>query len=286
MTEIVQRKINNLQVKAAPKWGGEDPRPPRGEALFERPFTNIFYCAKKHSGKTSNIFFTLRKIMGKNTKLIVFCSTVHKDPSWVFIIKYFKAKGIDVETHTSLKEEGHDLLDLQVRKLENEIDPEEDEEEEIPPKEILKQKGAGIMNTILLHNLPPEITGAGEKKERKSKYNERKYIWVLDDLSTELKSLSLVGLLKKSRHFGTVLMSSQYYLDIKPESRAQIDYFLIYGGQREDKLEAIYKDADLSIEYDEFIKLYNVATEDKYSFLYVDVRDVQFRKNFNTELEI
>ncbi len=62
-------------------------------------------------------------------------------------------------------------------------------------------------------------------------------MWVLDDLSTELKSKSLVVLLKKSRHFGSVFISSQWWHDLDPQSRAQIDYGLIYGGQREDKLE-------------------------------------------------
>lgn len=283
---FITKKINNLNVKAAPKWGGIDPRPPRGQQLFDDPFSNCYLSAKKKSGKTSNLFFILRKIMGPKTKLIVYCSTVHKDASWRFIIKYFKAKGIDVEVHTSLKENGIDLLEAQVKKLENEIEPEDQDVEELKPAEKIKQKGNGIMNAILAHNLPPEITGLGKKKEKKSKYNERKYVWVLDDLSTELRTKSLPGLLKKSRHFGCCLISSQYYLDIDPQSRAQLDYLLVYGGAREDKLEAMWKDADLTVDYPEFKKLYEDATEEPYNFLYVDIRKSEFRKNFNTSYEI
>ncbi len=161
---------------------------------------------------------------------------------------------------------------------------EDEDEEELPPKEVLKQRGIGTMNAILMHNLPP-ITGEGEdKKPKKSKYNEREIVWVLDDLSTELKTKSLVGLLKKSRHFGSVILSSQYFLDIDPQSRAQIDYALIYGGQREDKLEIMYHDFDLSITYDEFKEMYDYATKEKFSFFYVDVRNDTFRKNFNEQL--
>src|ERR1700733_10224110 len=101
---IQEEKINNLVVKAAPKWGGIDTRPPRGEKLFSDPFSNVYLSAKKKSGKTSNLFFILRKILGPRTKLIVYCSTVHKDPTWQFMIKFFKKRGNEVEIHTSLKE--------------------------------------------------------------------------------------------------------------------------------------------------------------------------------------
>ena len=93
--------------------------------------------------------------------------------------------------------------------------------------------------------------------------------------------------MKKSRHYkASILLSSQYYLDIKPECRKQIDVFLLYKGQTEQKLEAIYDDADLSIEYDEFKQLYNDATKEPYSFLYVDTRNDEFRENYNKQFKI
>ena len=289
---LQKKRINNVVVKAAPKWGGDDQRPPRGEKLFKTPFFSAFLSAKKRSGKTSNIFLILSKIISKQTKLIVFCSTVHNDASWVFMIKYFKEKGIDVTTHTSIWEGKENVLQTLLYQIEEEAkaDADDDEEEEEPePKEILKHRGAGVMASILQHNMPPEMNGEGEKEKapRKSKYQERKYIVVLDDLSTELKTPVLVGLLKNSRHYQmVVLASSQYYLDLKPESRLQLDYFLLYKGQTEEKLEAIYKDANLSIDEEEFQRLYHDATQEPYNFLYVDARRDQFRKNYNEEYEI
>ena len=35
MTTFITKKINNLNVKAAPKWGGIDHRPFRGQELFD-----------------------------------------------------------------------------------------------------------------------------------------------------------------------------------------------------------------------------------------------------------
>lgn len=282
-----KHKINNLTVKAAPKKGGDDPRPIRGAGLFKDPFCNVYLSAKKKSGKTSNLFFILSRIISKRTKLVVFCSTVHKDPTWRFMIDYFESKGIDIETHTSLKEDGVDLLKLMVDTWDKEIEEEDKPKEEPDPKELIKQKGTGAMRAILAHNLP-QMEGEGTpKKPKKSKYNERKVIFVLDDLSTELKTPSLIGLMKKSRHYkASILLSSQYYLDIKPECRKQIDVFLLYKGQTEQKLEAIYDDADLSIEYDEFKQLYNDATKEPYSFLYVDTRNDEFRENYNKQFKI
>jgi hypothetical protein len=174
--------------------------------------------------------------------------------------------------------------------LENEIDPEEEEEEEeeIPPTEQIKMMGGATMKAILMHILPPEQTAEGKpKKPRKSKFIDCEYIIVFDDLSTELKSKSLVGLLKKNRHFkAKIIIASQYYLDLLPESRKQMDYFLLFKSQSLDKLQAIYKDADLSIDYETFLKLYKDATEEKYSFLYIDCGQESFRKKFDKELII
>jgi hypothetical protein len=54
----------------------------------------------------------------------------------------------------------------------------------------------------------------------------------------------------------------------------------------EDKLQHIYKMADISISYDLFVKIYHKATEKPYSFLYIDTQKEEFRRNFNCKLDI
>lgn len=284
---ISKKQINNLIVKAAPKIGDDNEKPFRCPELFVDGYGNIFLSAKKKSGKTSNLFFILKKILGKDTKLIVFCSKVHKDDTWRFMIPFFKEKGIDVEVHTSIKDGKVDLIDKWVKEQEVLVEDGDEEEEEPDPKEIVKQKGLGAMNAILRHNLPKVIDGNGKPKKKVSKYKERKFVMVLDDLSTELKAVSLVGLLKSSRHLKmTVLISTQYYLDMVPSARQQIDVFLLYKGQTEEKLEAIYKDADLSIDYNVFQHLYEDATKEKHNFLYIAAREDEFRHNYNMKYDI
>ena len=208
---IVKEKINNLVVKAAPKVGDGEQKPFRGADLFPTGYSNIFLSAKKNSGKTSNLYYILKKILGPSTKLIVYCSKVHKDDTWRFMVPYFKKKGIDVETHTSIKDGKTDLLDKWVTEQNNLIETGDEDETELDPKEVVKMKGTGAMAAILQHNLPPVLLGSG-KTEKKSKYQERRFVMVLDDLSTELKTVSLIGLLKSSRHLKmTVLISTQYY---------------------------------------------------------------------------
>ena len=52
-----------------------------------------------------------------------------------------------------------------------------------------------------------------------------------------------------------------------------------------DKLEHIHKMLDLSVDLEKFFDIYDYATQDPYNFLYIDMRNQKFRKNFSKELE-
>jgi len=52
----------------------------------------------------------------------------------------------------------------------------------------------------------------------------------------------------------------------------------------QEKLEHIYKMLDLSIDIEKFYELYDYATKDPYCFLYIDMKNQKFRKNFSKEL--
>ena len=56
---------------------------------------------------------------------------------------------------------------------------------------------------------------------------------------------------------------------------------MIFKGFPDKKLEHIYRDCDSSVEFDVFCKMYKKATEKPHSFLYIDTRADQFRRNFN-----
>ena len=126
-----------------------------------------------------------------------------------------------------------------------------------------------------------------KKKARKSKYQVCDYMIIFDDLSGELKSKSIVELLKKNRHYRTkIILSSQYMNDLKPECRKQIDLFLIFKGFNSKKLEEIHRDCDSSVPLETFIEVYKQATEKLYSFLFIETREDTLRMNFDREFII
>lgn len=264
MSKIL-RKINSENVTAVPQLVKPDTRPIKGSALFSELFANIFLCARKKSGKTSAIFKIIKECSGLNTTIIAFVSTLYKDANWLTIQKYCELKKIPFVGHTSMTVDGVNLLEEFVQSKQEK--PEEPTEEDPKIKHVLFQD---------------EAEDEKEKKPRKTKFRSPEYIIIFDDLSNELKSPAIVSLLKKNRHFKSkIIISSQYLNDLLPQSRKQIDTFLIFKGQPEAKLDEIYRDADLAITKEEFYDMYIVATKENYSFLYVDRFNDEFRRNFN-----
>jgi hypothetical protein len=131
---------------------------------------------KKKSGKTSTIFKILQKYSNKNTKLIIFSSTVYKDNNWILIIKYFAEKNMHIETYTSIFDEDSKNL---IQNLINILNLEKQ-----PKEKKLKQ------NSIIFENK--------EEKEKKKKPKKigLKYIFVFDNLSGKLQNKYISVLLK------------------------------------------------------------------------------------------
>jgi hypothetical protein len=240
----------------------------KGYDLFPELYANIFILGKKKSGKTSVIFKILKSCCNKKTIVVIFCSTVHKDSNYIEIVKYLEKNDIQVKTYTSLFEDGINQLELLTSVLQ--------EPEQKPEKKTEKTQ-------YLLFN----DDSSDEEYEYKPKKIAPEYIFILDDLSTELHDKAVSALLKKNRHFKTkIIISSQYYNDLAKDCRQQIDYMLMFPNIPNDKVESVYKELDLATEYDIFQQLYSISTKDKYNFLYIDVRNDSFRKNFNQKFII
>ena len=258
------KKLNNEVVGAIPLKEPKDTRPVKGWKLFPEMNANIFLCAKKKSGKTSTIYKILQKCCGKDTKIIVFCATLHKDKSWIAIREWAEERGLVFVGHESIKDdEGVDQLQLLINELQAKVDDTEDE------KSIF------------------DSDSEDEEPKRKPKYQSPEYIFILDDLSTELKSNSIPRLLKVNRHFlSKTIISSQWLNDLHPMSRKQQDYLILFRGHPEKKLVEIHRDANISIPIEEFWKVYKFATEKPFSFLYVDCTTGEFRRNFTDMIEL
>lgn len=282
MSKITLKILNNKVVTAIPQFGGgkEDDRPIKGKELFDELYPNVFLTAMKNSGKTSTIYHIIKNCATRDTTVIIFASTVYNDKSWVNIRKYLDMRKIPFEIHTAIKDEKGNHLNELVSKLAKEAEQREIEEklQKDMPATVDKKK-----NVLLFDSDDDE----DDKPKKKSKFRSPDYIIVLDDLSEELKMPALNALLKKNRHFRAMtLLSSQDYKDVLPTARANLDYFIIFGRLTDERLAKVYNDASVKIPFELFKKAYEYATKDKYTFLYINTRDQEFRKNFNVAISI
>jgi len=202
------KKINKHIVKPidVPK---VEPERIKGFDLIPKLYCAMFICAKKESGKTNAIFKILKECTGKNTTLYIVSSTVFNDDNWREIVKYFEKKGINLIVSTSLDEAN---IPEKVEELKK-IAQEEIEKE----KETKDDKSSPIADVMF--GKPEE-----DKKPKKEKKIAPEYIFVFDDMSTELRNNNIGTLIKKHRHFKTkVICSSQYVNDLAPDSRKNLD---------------------------------------------------------------
>jgi hypothetical protein len=155
-----------------------------------------------------------------------------------------------------------------------------------PPETLAMRKGVKIPVPAEGADFDDEVSYQAPKKAGKD-VQAPDDIFVFDDLGADLRHPSITQLLKTNRHERCkVILSSQYLTDLQPAAIKQIDFCLLFKSFGKDKLEKMYEHLDLSINMNQFQQLYDYATSAPFSFLYIDVRAEQFRKNFNTKLSI
>lgn len=263
---ISEKIINNITIKPLVSLAVNDENKVKGGKLFKNPYNTTFLCAKRKSGKTSVLAHILQKTSDKKTVFWIFCPTTKVDSSWISLIQILESRGNDVHVFDSILDGKVNLLDEIVADLSNPA-----------PKEQPKQEEKRIK---IYFQEPKE----NKKVEYKPKKIAPENIFVFDDISNELKNPAVATLLKKSRHFkSAVYISSQYANDLLPMSIKQLDYFLCFRSFSRDKLEHIHRLLDLSIDLEKFYNIYDYCFDNSkgYDFLYIDVRNQMFRKNFN-----
>jgi len=272
---IKEQTLNNIVVKPLVNTVGNiDVTKIKGGKLIPTVYNCTFLCAKRASGKTSTLAEILLRTSDKKTTFYVFCPTTKVDSSWITLIDKLESRGNIVNVFDSIMEGKVNLLNEIMADL------------SIPEDSMIKTEEEQPTG--------PKINFGDEIKKKKQEYKPKKvapkHIFVFDDISGELKNPSVASLLKKSRHFlSAVYISSQYVMDLLPMSIKQLDYFLCFRSFSRDKLEHIYKLLDLSIGLEKFIDIYDYCFSDpkeRFSFLYINVRDQTFRKNFNKKLQI
>lgn len=256
---------------------------------------NILLFAKKRSGKTNTLANILLTCAGKNTIIVIFCATFYKDLAWIEIKKKMDKLGLNYIIRTSLYNDNRNneleiLLNYIIKKSEYDAQMEELEKISKIPNQItgpisvkfndaIAIAGQGVIHPIDIPN--PEI------KFKKEKEVAPEYLFIFDDLSSEIKDKQIARLMKINRNLRSkVIISTQYINDILPDARQQIDYCILFGKIPDDKLIEIHHDCGISLDFNVFKQIYEDATYEKYNFLKINTRDDTFSKNFDIAYDI
>lgn len=267
------KRINNVKVDVLPVKQAK-PNEILGYDMFPMLYCNIFLCAQKRSGKTNVIANILKVCSDKDTKVVVFASTHEIDDCWKFIKTDLEKRKITSMFYSTLEdpESKMSYLDILMNFM----------KEESIAEEIMKKED-NVNDTIQLIKFD-DYKGSKIKIKKKQKQSP-KYIIVFDDMSNVLKEKNIAFLLKTFRHYKSkVIISSQYFNDLAADARLQIDFYLIFKGLPIKKLEDIYQNCGSYITEEQFIKMYEKITMEKFNFLYIDRNSGKFRHNFNKEI--
>lgn len=239
-----------------------------GGDVFDMPYFNMTLLARKKSGKTSVINKILSMLAGKNTTVVIFCPTIALDPTYQEIKKRLEEREINALYYDDIfDDDGLPILPMLIESMKRAI--------ENPPEPEVE---------VICHFNPITCSKTYEEKpvaEKKEKKIHPRFIIVFDDMSHRLKDPNIARLTKIHRHLrADVIISTQAIHDIPPNVWKQMDYLLLFRALEEEKLALLHDRVDLSVNLPTFLKIYSQATAEPYSFLFVEVRTDNYRRNF------
>ena len=286
------KTINRIRVKC-PQFGGKKEKPFKGKDMFSNGYSNISMIASTKSGKTVCILNILKQCIDRRTTVYLFCPTHSLDKTYKLIKQWLKSKRITykVYDHFIDDETGDNHIDDILHEIEQaNYDTDEETAEVVQnhtPESIQDKINREFDEILGIQRKYQTIEPPQEKrrKKHKKKYKTRvpKYLFIFDDLAEDMRHKAISKLFKKSRHYEAMCISSTQWLnDYKPASLRQLSYLLLFRGQSSKKLEEIWKKMRPPIDLERFKEIYYLATKRKYSFMYYDVFENQFRRNFDT----
>lgn len=286
--------INNVKIDKVLDHQSTDKNRIIGYNLFPSPYCCVNILASANSGKSSTIYRILENVCYKSKKnpanIYIFCPTIHSDPIYKKMIKMLEdEKHATVYTYQDLYDDGgRNILESIMHDLEKEQPVEALEEHVKEPVQKYDPIFCSIYNVA-------QPTPAKKPKKPKEHVPTKDYahnIFILDDLSTSLRDKSVSRLCSKYKHFKSkVFLSSHFLTNLQPMSIKQLNYILIYKGMSYDRIKQIADTLGLMSPDDTkgscFLwKIYQYACSEKYNFLYIDIRNNEFRKNFNEKIEL
>jgi hypothetical protein len=267
MSYVVKRLPSKIEVLKPV----DDSKQPLGYNYIDMAYPNILLLAKKNSGKTNVIYNILKHCANKHTEVLIFCPTWELDATYKMILDYLDKKKIP---HQQFKNVSN-LREL-MQSYDNGAQP--SEEEPISPTTALAK--------YITSGQATELEPMEKKKVYRGKYIVPEHIFIFDDLKKVLRDPAVNELIATNRHYkAKVICSTQYFSDVAPDTRANLDIICIFPKIPLEKIKQLHEDLQLAIDYPIFEQLYLLATEKPHNFLYANVRGKEkFKFNFDEEL--
>jgi hypothetical protein len=280
MRRIKLKTINKEVVKPFKK-KEVDVRPVRGGDIIPMD-TNVYEVAPTAGGKTTTTFHILKKIVTSETKIVAFVSTIFNDDTWIAIREWAADKEIEFEAHMSIFENGRNLLKGYVEQFQEEAIEREKKRAQKKIQNLMPKK-----KQIGGYRFDEPVKEEEEEKPRRSKWQQRKYIFVFDDIADETRSVEYTTLLKSARHYTvTTITSGQDLKQIDRPARLQVRIWLLFRSLNAERLKDVYDSIGSAMTFEEFVEVYKYATAEPYNFLYIAPRVPEYRKNFNKQIPI
>lgn len=134
-----------------------------------------------------------------------------------------------------------------------------------------------------LENLDDILKTIVETKQEDEEEREKHYLIILDDCMGLIKPKSYATYLcTRYRHYKlSLIITCQSFRSLNNVIRTNASGYLIF--KTNNKKEYDKMEAEFGGLYKHFEELYNYATEEPYSFLFLNLRDVTAHKNFESE---
>jgi hypothetical protein len=274
LPSIGKTRISDSEVRKVQFKNDLNDLPPHrilGGGMFPALCGSVFVCAPTNSGKTNFLLNVVAECADRNkTRLIFIVGTKDADTAYIEFQKTMHKADIEVEFYDDLY-----CLPGIIRELKH---------SKVVKKNVSM---ATLMRRRLLNRpeLQDDSDDDEDDDEDKRGLIAPSVMVLIDDMGQDLRrSSAVVELLKQCRHYGErgckVVISSQYAVDLTPGSILQLWYLILLKGINKEKLKHIYEKTGIGIDYEVFEALYDNATEEKFDFLYCDLKKGEFRHNF------
>ena len=268
--------------------------------VFDHPYRALFISAVPGPGKTTLIHNLIRMIAsdlkGRTgqkpgdmfpLEVVVFCGTIEQDAMWKQIFDLLDSFKIPHREYEDIYAEEEDargklvkipLLRAELAKVKaDKIAYEAREEAKKKPKKSepvvvetpLKKSDPIPITECYCYSAPRVASEASKRAKKEDEFIMTQKLFIFDDISTALDNESLIKFVKEARHsFTRVIVSTQDFLDIPQDFKNCMNYFINFSGLNRDRLLKIYRTLAITMDQEDFIKLYEQITPGRHDFMF------------------